>query len=619
MRRWTAASLLVVTALYAWVARQWVLAALLALILVGALATRARLVLGRTAALAATAAVAVAGAAAGWLAPLPLGVDVLRKPWPAFAFASLLAGAARLFQRPPDDPSALALLPGLIALMACGETAAGRLYAVVVVAWIALSLQALRAADRGRPAWSEIPRRDRTITLALLAAATVFVGVSTAVLPPLSRWTERRVLGLLGDPRTGFSDHLNLGSLDGMLDSDEVVMRVAGPRADYLRGAVFDRYSFSRWDRRVPGGNSTVRASAQADGEGRVRISVVGGARNRYFLPLGAHAVSTTTSSLRADRYGVLRVTEGAAGEVSFDFQGPQDFPTIEPQPADLELPDLLQRTLKQLASEWTQGAATPEAKVEAITVRLRSGFTYSRTFQRRRRDPLLDFLLDDRRGHCEYFASATALLSRAAGVPARVVIGYRVAEENPLGDYWVVREKNAHAWAEVYLPGKGFVTVDATPAEDTSNLPHRSAWLRAALDVVSAWSSNALAQLTLADLVKAGVVLIVAGVVVRQVRRSPRKRREKVRTDRAERAEPRLAGLLAALARKGMRRGESEPIERFAGRLEEGGAREAAEVLRRWAAFRYGGIGVGEDIAREMEQCAERIGRWRRSSPGEV
>lgn len=79
--------------------------------------------------------------------------------------------------------------------------------------------------------------------------------------------------------------------------------------------------------------------------------------------------------------------------------------------------------------------------------------------------EPIGEFLLDSRRGHCEYFASAMALMCQLAGVPARVVNGYQGGEYNPLGNFYLVREQNAHSWVEVYIPGQGWLRYDPTPS----------------------------------------------------------------------------------------------------------------------------------------------------------
>ena len=77
---------------------------------------------------------------------------------------------------------------------------------------------------------------------------------------------------------------------------------------------------------------------------------------------------------------------------------------------------------------------------------------------------PVDDFLFSTREGFCEHFASSLAVLARAGGLPARVVIGYQGGERNPFGDYWIVRQANAHAWVEVWLDG-AWRRVDPTAA----------------------------------------------------------------------------------------------------------------------------------------------------------
>ncbi len=85
-------------------------------------------------------------------------------------------------------------------------------------------------------------------------------------------------------------------------------------------------------------------------------------------------------------------------------------------------------------------------------------------------RDPLIDFLFERRRGHCELFAAGLAALCRSVGIPARLITGFRASEYNALGGYYVVRQSNAHAWTEVYAgPDRGWATLDATPSDEVS------------------------------------------------------------------------------------------------------------------------------------------------------
>ena len=91
------------------------------------------------------------------------------------------------------------------------------------------------------------------------------------------------------------------------------------------------------------------------------------------------------------------------------------------------------------------------------------------------RSDPLADFLFVTKRGYCEYFASAMAVLLRAQGVPSRVVTGFQSGYFNDVSNTWVVRASDAHAWVEAWMEGRGWVTYDPTPqaTEDA-----RGGWL---------------------------------------------------------------------------------------------------------------------------------------------
>jgi transglutaminase-like putative cysteine protease len=79
--------------------------------------------------------------------------------------------------------------------------------------------------------------------------------------------------------------------------------------------------------------------------------------------------------------------------------------------------------------------------------------------------NPVDRFLFETRQGFCEHYASAFAVLLRAAGIPARIVLGYQGGELNPLGQYLIVRQSDAHAWTEAWLPGEGWVRIDPTAA----------------------------------------------------------------------------------------------------------------------------------------------------------
>lgn len=131
-----------------------------------------------------------------------------------------------------------------------------------------------------------------------------------------------------------------------------------------------------------------------------------------------------------------------------------------------LQLPAHLHTRVHLLALEWRQASRRDRDVVQqALRYFHQQAFTYTLTPPALGDDPTYGFLFDTRRGYCEHFASSFTVLMRAAGIPARVVIGYQGGEVNPLGNHLTIRQSNAHAWSEVWLQGEGWRRVDPTAA----------------------------------------------------------------------------------------------------------------------------------------------------------
>jgi hypothetical protein len=131
-------------------------------------------------------------------------------------------------------------------------------------------------------------------------------------------------------------------------------------------------------------------------------------------------------------------------------------------------LPQRLDPRLRILAEELTHGAPAPRERVARTLGYLQSHCRYAlRVGRFRSQDPVAEFVFDKRRGYCEYFASAAALLLRLQGVPTRYVTGFSVRPANLVAGHYVVRESDAHAWIEAFLPGVGWTEADPTPAGD--------------------------------------------------------------------------------------------------------------------------------------------------------
>ncbi len=131
-----------------------------------------------------------------------------------------------------------------------------------------------------------------------------------------------------------------------------------------------------------------------------------------------------------------------------------------------LQLPPLDGR-ISSLARELTASSRTDVQRARVIERYLRTEFGYTLQLPSREvADPLAYFLFVRRKGHCEYFASAMAVMLRTLGVPARIATGFQSGVYNQITDLWLVRASDAHAWVEAWLPGRGWTTFDPTPPD---------------------------------------------------------------------------------------------------------------------------------------------------------
>jgi transglutaminase-like putative cysteine protease len=520
--------------------------------------------------------------------------------WAKLCAGVLLAALARTLLVAPRGGYA-----GTLALAFAGLTFAGKApnpaYPAFVVAFLLSGVWGLAVSRRGATL-TPTPRRFWMGALVILVAALLGVG-TTSSLRQLHAWARGRTRYSTAtwQPRVGFSDRMDLGALDGLLDSDRRVLRVRGGQVDYLRGVVFDLYESGAW---VSSDISRRQTEARLDanpGTGAVEVSAIAPQLSRFFLPLEAAELRTAPGLVLIDTLGAVRPGARRAQASARFLLAPRSSAELAtPRPSDLHIPRRLRPRLESLARSWTQGAQGDAEKLRAIEQRLKRDYGYARSFGRKIGvDPVMDFLLRRKQGHCEYFASALALLGRAAGVPTRVVMGYRVSERSPFG-YFVVRERNAHSWVEAWLPGEGWSTRDATPLDaQPNNREQEGSYLASSLDALGVAYDDAtewLGERTLAQTSAAWLFGCAALAVI--VARGVRRRGRLTQQADDEALLPFMLPLLATLDREGHPRRPDEPLERLAARLPED---EPARLLLRYSALRYGGVGDPEALARDV------------------
>jgi transglutaminase-like putative cysteine protease len=270
---------------------------------------------------------------------------------------------------------------------------------------------------------------------------------------------------------TGLSDDMSPGNISSLSQSDAVAFRVTfrgeppPPAQRYWRGPVLDVTNGRRWSR---GHRSLKRRPVRFRRHGdavhyEVTLEPHGkrwlfGLDLPAFLPI--RSLVSSELELRTTRDVRERLRYRMVSYSSYALEPERPF---KPWPS-LSLPQRVHPRARALALKWRKGLKHPQAVVDhALRWFREQGFRYSLTPPRLPGDPVDDFLFGTREGFCEHYAGSFVVLMRAAGIPARVVTGYQGGEMNPLGDYMLVRQRDAHAWAEVWLEGRGWVRVDPT------------------------------------------------------------------------------------------------------------------------------------------------------------
>ncbi len=507
----------------------------------------------------------------------------------------LLVAARSWMDRPEGGPRADAAL-ALISLIALGSARAGAAYVVAVVLFVASLVAMQRALDPQRPPLSAISARTWRIGAAIvatsLAAAALAALLAQLAYAQVRKRFEHAFESTYDEP-TGLADSARLGNFAPLLRSDAVVLRILGPEVDRLRGVVLDEYGGGRWTK------AKVVVPAPLDipvtrpvGVDVVEVRHVDPDRGYVFLPLEARDVAAPMGRILVDAAGAARVSSTTQPITVWFRPGPRDAMRVgDPQTADLLMPHPLRAPLTAIATEWSAEAQTPAQRVTALRTRLLRGFRYSlEPIPPSPLDPVLDFLTASRRGDCEYFASAFVLLARSLGIPARLVLGYRVGERNPYFRHYVVRRENAHAWGEAYLPDEGWITVDPTPmTELPQDMGHDELGLQAvfeALAVVWERVEARLAELTVFELGGASIL----GVAIFALQRWWRNRRARSAgsLDGLDFEPPPRAfvTLAARLGERGAGRRTAETIEQWAARIDDVRVRT---MLLRYAEARYG------------------------------
>lgn len=282
---------------------------------------------------------------------------------------------------------------------------------------------------------------------------------------------------------TGISDSMEPGAISDLAVSGELAFRVrfAGappPAAQrYWRGPVLWEMDGRRWSAAQVAAPLPARLETVAD---VIDYEIVLEPTQQKWLfaldvPVTTPAEAVRNADLQLVAQQPITALKRYPVRSALTYQ---TAPATAPERARaLQLPRNLTLRMRELVADWRSRAVDDWALVqEALAFFHRESFYYTLQPPRLGANPTDAFLFETKQGFCEHYASAFALLMRIGGVPARVVLGYLGGEPNRLSGHWSVWQSDAHAWAEVFIDGRGWVRVDPTAVIDPTRIDNSGA-----------------------------------------------------------------------------------------------------------------------------------------------
>ena len=538
---------------------------------------------------------------------------------------------------------------GIIVMICVADVqvnARGRfVYQCLSLAFVACSAGYLGTSRRFLRERVDERRAGRLIVALIVLAASLAIG--TVVATGLHRyqhtldWLLAEVLQATPTGTTGFSGAGRLGSVARRKEtgSADIVLRVvAEQQPEYLRGAAFDLYHQAEWHAtgrstplplmtRLPAGIHKPPESQRLFGTVPTGSTAWRGMEvwpeaslgGHVFAPLGTQLLQAATAEVSVNEQGIFE-SDDLMVDRPYSVFTPRQHQAAPLTPALrsrlMVVPGSLDPKVRALAERVFTGCKTDADKIARVQKYFHAAYEYRIGINVPAAvDPLTYFLLERPPAHCEYFASGATILLRLAGIPCRYVTGYVAAERGPWRDYWVVRNKHAHAWAEAFDESRGWVIVEATPAsgvpEETSGIRPIGLWehLRYLLRRLRVFLQDGGLQRTLRALLAwlltlPGVLLsfLVAVALALHCYRRRRPRRPPRPSPAVQALQRLLAKMDARLRQQSYERRSGETLHQFAERLPP----EPARWYRAYANLRYQPVIDEESVSRLRQTIPE-------------
>jgi protein-glutamine gamma-glutamyltransferase len=386
------------------------------------------------------------------------------------ALLSVTAGLKLLETKTQRDIYIITLIIYFVSLAALLEGDSFWLLAYLVgVCWLTTATLLRLTSSGPAPGWRRSLRYGGRVLAQAQPLALVFWLLFPRFAGPL--WQ------IPSDSQTaasGMSDTMSPGDIDRLALSDEVAFRVrfasvAPPaRERYWRGPVLDQFDGHTWRQSVS--SLAGPPPLQPLGVAYRYTVMMEPHRHRWIFMLDWPASWDVPRAALNDDYTLMQADplSRTVDVVGTSYTRVQSSEPLKRNVRRRDLDQPLDRNprTQQLAREMRSAHPDDMELVGAVLNMFRQQpFFYTLTPPKLSDNSVDDFLFNTKRGFCEHYASAFAALMRAAGIPARVVTGYEGGTLNPYGDYWILRQSDAHAWSEVWIDGGGWTRIDPTAA----------------------------------------------------------------------------------------------------------------------------------------------------------
>lgn len=386
------------------------------------------------------------------------------------ALLSVTAGLKLLETKTQRDIYIITLIVYFVSLAALLEGDSFWLLAYLIgVCWLTTATLLRLTSSGSVPGWRRSLRYGGRVLLQALPLALVFWLLFPRFAAPL--W---HIPSDSQSAASGLGDTMSPGDINQLALSDEVAFRVRFDKATppsaerYWRGPVLDVFDGHTWSHSAA--SPRLGPELQPDGPLYQYTVMMEPHQHRWIFMLDwPSSWSLPRAALNSD-YTLLQA-DPLARPVDVVGTSYTKVRSTEPLNAntrrrDTRLPRDRNPRTQQLARELREAHADDMEYLQAVlSMFTREPFFYTLTPPKLAADSVDEFLFDTKRGFCGHYASAFAALARAAGIPARVVTGYHGGTLNPYGDYWILRQSDAHAWTEMWIEGRGWVRMDPTAA----------------------------------------------------------------------------------------------------------------------------------------------------------